>query len=221
LTLYRALGDLSGAGLALTVLGEVAFAEGNPARAEQLFDESGEFLRAAGSRWNLAANLSIRAVTTAMRGDRPRVIALLRESLALALRLHGTKITAYSLEGLAGASAILGEGRRAARLFGAAETLRELSGSVIGLATLRELRERHLAALRARFDADDLEAEWSGGRATTFDQAAEYVLGYDEASSSSRWALGVSVPQGLAEGFQVPLADPRIFWVLVGGRSRL
>ena len=40
MTLYRALGDLSGAGLALTVLGEVAFAEGNPARAEQLFDET-------------------------------------------------------------------------------------------------------------------------------------------------------------------------------------
>jgi hypothetical protein len=80
---------------------------------------------------------------------------------------------------------MLGEGRRAARLFGAAEALRERTGSVIGLATLRELRERHLAALRARLDADDLEAEWSGGRAMTFEQAAEYVLGNDEASSSS------------------------------------
>jgi hypothetical protein len=78
----------------------------------------------------------------------------------------------------------LGEVRRAARLFGAAEALRERTGSVIGLATLRDLHERHLAALRARFDADDLEAEWSGGRAMTFEQAAEYVLGNDEGSSS-------------------------------------
>jgi hypothetical protein len=185
LTFYRALDDQSGAGLALTVLGEVAFAEGNSARAEQLFDEGEAFLRAAGSRWNLAANLSIRAVTAAMRGDHAQSIALLREGLALALRLHDTQIAAYSLEGLAGASAMLREGRRAARLFGAAEALRERTGSVIGLATLRELRERHLATLRARFDADDLEAEWSGGRAMTFEQAAEYVLGNDEASSSS------------------------------------
>ena len=105
--------------------------------------------------------------------------------MALALRLHDTQIVAYSLEGLAGASAMLGEGRRAARLFGAAEALRERTGSVIGLATLRELRKRHLAALRARFDADYLEAEWSGGRAMTFEQAAEYALGDDKALSSS------------------------------------
>jgi ATP/maltotriose-dependent transcriptional regulator MalT len=167
------------------VLGEVAFAEGNPARAEHLLDESEKLLRAVGSRWNLAANLSIRAVTTAMRGDHAQSIALLRESLALALHLRDTQIAAYSLEGLAGASAMLGEGRRAARLFGAAEALREQTGSVIGLVTLRELRERHLATLRAGFDADDLEAEWLGGRAMTFEQAAEYVLGNDEASSPS------------------------------------
>jgi hypothetical protein len=80
---------------------------------------------------------------------------------------------------------MLGEGRRAARLFGAAEALREQTGSVIGIATLRELRERHLATLRVGFDADDLEAEWLGGRAMTFEQAAEYVLGNDEVSSSS------------------------------------
>ncbi len=185
MTIYHALDDLSGAGLALTVLGEVTFAEGNPVRAEQLFDESEEVLRAAGSRSNLAVNLSIRAVNTAMCGDHAQSIASLRESLALALRMHDTQIGTYSLEGLAGASAMLGEGQRAARLFGAAEALRERSGSVIGLAILRELRERYLAALPARFDADDLEAEWSVGLAMTFEQVAEYALGDDKASSSS------------------------------------
>jgi hypothetical protein len=45
-----------------------------------------------------------------MRGDHVQSIALLRESLALALRLHDTRTAAYSLEGLAGASAMLGEG---------------------------------------------------------------------------------------------------------------
>ena len=139
MTIYHALDNLSDAGLALTVLGEVAFAEGNPARVEQLFDESEEFLRAAESRWNLAANFSIRAVTTAMRGDHAQSIALLRVSLALALRLYDTQTDAYSLEGLAGASAMLGVGRRAVRHFGAAEASRERTGFVIGLATLREL----------------------------------------------------------------------------------
>ena len=49
MTLYRALDDLSGAELALTVLAKVAFDEGYSARAEQLFDECGTFPRAVGS----------------------------------------------------------------------------------------------------------------------------------------------------------------------------
>lgn len=183
MTLYRALDDQSGAGLALTVLGGVAFAEGEPARAERLFDENEEFLRVAGSRWNLAANLSIRAVTTAMRGDHAQSIALLRESLALALRLHDTQMAAYTLEGLSGASAMLGEGQRSA--------LRR-SGSVARAVRIRD-RTRHLARAaraspggaagavrRGRFGGRVV-----GGRAITFEQAVEYALEDDDLSSSS------------------------------------
>jgi ATP/maltotriose-dependent transcriptional regulator MalT len=169
-------------GLALTVLGQVALAEGEFERAERLFDESEELLRAAGSWWGLSANLSIRAITTAMRGDHARTVTLLRESLALALRLRDTQNAAYGLEGLAGALAMLRQGRRAARLFGAAEALRERTGSVIRLAALRELRERHLAALRAQLNADELAAEWAEGRAMLSEQAVAYALEGDEAS---------------------------------------
>ena len=117
-----------------------------------------------------------------MRGDHAQSIALLRESLSFALRLHDTQIAAYCLEGLAGASAMLGEGLRAARLFGAAEELRERTGSVIGLASLRELRERHLAALDAQLDADELAAKWAEGRAMPSEEAVAYALEDDEAS---------------------------------------
>jgi hypothetical protein len=117
-----------------------------------------------------------------MRGDHAHTVSLLRESLALALRLSDTQNAAYGLEGLAGALAMLGHERRAARLFGAAEALRERSGSMIRLAALRELRERHLAALRAQLDAEELEAKWVEGRAMPFAQAVEYALESDEAS---------------------------------------
>ena len=182
MSLYRALGDVSGAGLALTVLGQVALAEGDFERAARLFDESEELLRAAGSLWHLSANLSIRAITAAMRGDHAQTLALLRESLSLALRLRDTQNAAYGLEGLAGALAMLGHERRAARLFGAAEALRERTGSVIRLVALRELRERHLAALRAQLDAEELAAEWADGRAMPSEQAVEYALESDEVS---------------------------------------
>lgn len=187
--LYRALADLPGAGLTLTVLGQVALAEGDFARAERLFDESEELLRAAGSWWRLTANLTIRAIATAMRGDHAQTIALLRETLALALRLHDTQNAAYGLEGLAGALTMLGQGRRAARLFGAAEALREGTGSVIRLAVLRE---RHLAALDAQLDADELAAKWAEGRAMPSEEAVAYALEDDKASPTQAASGGAS-----------------------------
>ena len=52
----------------------------------------------------------------------------------------------------------------------------------IGLAALRDLRERHLAALRAQLDADELAPVWAEIRAISLEQAVEYALDTDEAS---------------------------------------
>jgi hypothetical protein len=59
-----------------------------------------------------------------MRGDQQQARSLHEESLKLSLELGDKLIAAESLEGLA-CSAARGEEERAARLFGAAETLRE------------------------------------------------------------------------------------------------
>src|SRR3712207_9296591 len=93
----RALGDRSGTGLALTVLVHVALAEGDFARAQRLLDESEQLLRAAGSLWNLTVNLNIRAAATTMRGDPKQTVALLQDSLALALRLRDNPPVVYGL----------------------------------------------------------------------------------------------------------------------------
>jgi hypothetical protein len=77
---------------------------------------------------------------------------------------------------------MLGKGRRAARLFGAVEALRERTGSAITLSPWRELHERHLESLRTRLDAVELAAAWAEGRAMTFEQAIAYALEDDEAS---------------------------------------
>ena len=105
-----------------------------------------------------------------MRGDHAQTISLLRENLSLASRLRDTQTLVYGLEGVAGALAMLGQGRRAARLFGAAEALRERTGSTATVTPWRELYERHLAALRAQLDARELAARWTEGRALTPDE---------------------------------------------------
>ena len=118
---------------------------------------------------------------TAMRGDPTRTVVVLRESLALALRLRDTQPVVYGLEVLASALAMLGQDRRAARLFGAAEASRERIGSAIGTTPFRKLCERHLALLHAQLEADELAAAWAEGRAMTFEEAVEYALETDEA----------------------------------------
>jgi hypothetical protein len=152
-------------------------AEGDFACAERLLDESEQLLRAAGSLWNLTVSLNIRATATAMRGDPARTLALLPESLVLGLRLRDTQALVYNLEVLASALVMLGEEPGAARLFGAAEAMRERTGATIGITPFRKLRERHLAALHMQLDADELAAAWAEGRAMTFEQAVEYALG--------------------------------------------
>jgi predicted ATPase/transcriptional regulator with XRE-family HTH domain len=181
--LYRTLGDQVGVGLALILLVHVALGEGDFVRAERLLDESEELLRAAGSWWNLTANLSTRALVAQLLGDHARTVVVLREGLALAPRLRDTQAVVYNLEGLAGALAMLGKGRRAARLFGAVEALRERTGSAITLSPWRELHERHLESLRTRLDAEELAAAWAEGRSMTFEQAVAYALEDNEASS--------------------------------------
>jgi predicted ATPase/DNA-binding XRE family transcriptional regulator len=180
LATYRALGDGAGAGLALAVLAQVAVAEGDPGRAERLFDESEGLLREAGSWWNLTANLDIRAIAAAMRGEHARTVELLEESLTLSRRLRDTQNVAYGLEILAGALAMLGEARRAAHLFGAAEALRERTGSTIVLPFLRELREERLGTLREHLGEAGLAAAWAEGRALSPAEAIEEALAEGE-----------------------------------------
>jgi hypothetical protein len=156
-----------------------ALAQGQVASGVTQVVEADGFYRNAGLR----EESPVRAHITEVQGDHAHTIALLRESLALALRLRDTQNAAYGLEGLAGALAMMGQGPHAAQLSGAAEALRERTGSVIGFSTLRELHEVHLATLRAQLDAKTFEADWSEGRAMPYEQAVEYALEGDEASS--------------------------------------
>ena len=109
-----------------------------------------------------------------MRGDQQQSRSLHEESLELSREPGDKLIAAESLEGLA-CSAASGEEERAARLFGAAETLREAVGYN---QAPREsaLREPFLGAARSRVEEATREAAWVQGRAMTFEDAIAYAL---------------------------------------------
>jgi hypothetical protein len=63
-----------------------------------------------------------------------------------------------------------------ARLYGAAEALRERTGSTIVLSFLRELREERLGTLREHLGDAGLAAAWAEGFALSRDEAIEEAL---------------------------------------------
>jgi len=84
-------------------------------------------------------------------------------------------IASESIEGLACAAAAGGAAERAARLFGAAEALREAAGNQQATRA-HSLREPYLAAARARVDEATWSAAWEKGRTMEFEGAVVYAL---------------------------------------------
>ncbi len=93
----------------------------------------------------------------------------------LCKELGDRMIASESLEGLACISAAEGDAERAARLFGAAEALREAVGDK-HTPEEDDMREPYLAAARSRLDEATWEASWAEGRAMSMEQAIGYAL---------------------------------------------
>src|SRR5262249_10244596 len=109
------------------------------------------------------------------QGDLARATALHREALTL-LRESGEKgNVAEGLEGLAGIAWAQGQPERAARLYGAAEALREAIRAPLPPADHAE-HERLVAAVRTGLDAATFEAAWAAGRAQSVADAIAAAL---------------------------------------------
>ncbi len=65
--------------------------------------------------------------------------------------------------------------RRAARLFGAAEALRDTSGELLSPAE-RSVHERQVANAHAQLDEAAWQTAWAEGRTMTLEQAIVYAL---------------------------------------------
>jgi hypothetical protein len=97
------------------------------------------------------------------QGDLDQAAALYRECLTAFAELENRQAIAGSLEGLAGVLAAQGDPPQAARLFGAAEALREATGSPLPEGE-RAGYDRKVAAARAAVDAGAWDTGWAEGR---------------------------------------------------------
>ncbi len=178
LALYRELASKDGLARSLNRLGDLARCAADYTRAEAFYTESLALYRQIGLTPFIAGALHNLGYVEHQRGNAVAATTRFQESLRLFKDIGDKKGIAECLMGVAGVIDAQGQPRRAARLFGAAEAVRESVGAILWPANRIEYH-RTLAALRAQLDEDALAAAWAEGRAMTagaWEQAIEAVL---------------------------------------------
>jgi ATP/maltotriose-dependent transcriptional regulator MalT len=115
-------------------------------------------------------SLELVAKVEALQGDYATAHTYYEEGLILARKVDDKEYISIYLEGLAGAVAAQGEPAWAARLWGAAEAVRETIGFPIRPVD-RGAYERSVTAARAQLGKKSFTAAWAEGRTMTLEQA--------------------------------------------------
>jgi ATP/maltotriose-dependent transcriptional regulator MalT len=143
--------------------GLVALQQGDTVAAHRLSVESLALHRETGDQWGISWVLSILARVEACQDDHTAALTLYQESLTIARRIGSKLNIVVCLEGMASVIATHGEPLRAARLWGAAEALREAMGAPIWPVE-RASYELSVAAARRLLGKRAYVAAWTEGR---------------------------------------------------------
>ena len=152
-------------------------ANGDAEAAERYAEISLGHARTIGDTWSLGSAHDQMAVMALLRGDPATAVGWVRETIPLCLAAGHTEIVAYGLMVLAIADANAAP-TKSARLFGAAESLRDAAGVVIW-PSRRWVYEQGQAAVRERLGGALVDAAWAEGRAMTAAAAVAYGLDAD------------------------------------------
>lgn len=171
----REHGRWSAAG-ALQQLGWVRHVQGQHEQARSMLTEALHLHREFEDKLGITKTLYFLGVVSHDDGDIEAAKAQLREALALAQTIGNRSETVSTLEALAGLSLSFTSPLDAARLWGAAQRVREEIGAPQEL-PLRERCGRQIAAARQAWRDDvAFDAAWSEGRATTLEESVRLAL---------------------------------------------
>jgi predicted ATPase/class 3 adenylate cyclase len=156
-------------------LGEIALAEGDYRQARCLFEESLALCREDHNTRRIAYELRNLGHLARFEGRFVEARAHYQESLTLYGEMDARPGIANLLDSLARLAGVEGQAKRAARLFGATEALRQpIQAPVPGHERLDY--ESRVAAAREALGAEAFAAAWEEGRAMTLEQAIAYAL---------------------------------------------
>jgi DNA-binding CsgD family transcriptional regulator/tetratricopeptide (TPR) repeat protein len=173
---FRELGGVRpGVPQALWLLGSLARAQGEYARADKLFEECLVAARTVGDPWAVAMVLRSRGGVRYLRNELTQAVPILRDALAAFRDVGNGRMVADCLEGLAAAFAAAGGAERALRFAGVATVLRERIGAPLS-APQRAALERRLTPARQQLSAAAAEAAWQAGQSLAPVQAVAEAL---------------------------------------------
>ncbi len=130
--------------------------------------------RHIGDKWVICLVAWSAAKIAIAQQDHEGARGYLRESLHLSAALGNKWSAPYALEAFADIAANERDGPRAARLYGAASTLREALG--LRLSTAEKLiYDATLARIRGLIGGETFEREWTAGRALRANEALTFA----------------------------------------------
>jgi tetratricopeptide (TPR) repeat protein len=175
LGLSQELGDQPSVAGMLGVLGSIAVYQGDGDRAARLLDEAQEVYRQLQDGRSDAVPLRYQGRLAQDRGDWAGATALYRESLARARETGRRWEMAAGLEWLGEVADAQDRPRQAARLWAAAEALREQIGAPLPPVDGNRY-EVAVAHARVALGDEAWGTAWVEGRAMTLEQAVAYAL---------------------------------------------
>ena len=172
---FRQANDLYGLRLSFLLEGAVHLLRGDLARAVELTEEGVRVARVFGLGRELAISLQQLAMVVIKQGDTRRATALVSESLDAIRRDPQLFFIARSLEMMAACVAMRGVWLDAARLMGAAESLRESIGARMWLID-RDQWAPHIANAERAAGPEAFETARTEGRSLQPNDAIELAL---------------------------------------------
>jgi predicted ATPase/DNA-binding SARP family transcriptional activator len=185
LAIFRELGNRHGAASLLHQLGRVVCQQGDYGEARALYEESLAIFRELGNQQGAGWLLSAQGRVAFEQGDCEKARAMYQEGISILNGLGDKRGIAECLEGLAAVALEQTEIQNAARLWGAAQILRESIGAPLHL-NEREKHDRQVEQARAVLGEHAFAVAWAEGRALTWGQVVDYALKQEASSSHKR-----------------------------------
>ena len=175
LAILRETRDAATLGHTLAIYGMLLRDTGDVAGARAALEESLHHLRVGEDLPNAQMSMGALAMLLLREGDGVGAAALLREGLPISHRIGAMQTTAAHLDGTARVLHRRGCSKDAARLYGAAQAVRD-HHQILRAREAEHLYREAYAEARSALGEDAFAAAWEEGRALTLDAAVALAL---------------------------------------------